>query len=386
MIPVKYQLIDRNMTPPGGFIYRHSTGETISGFCKEAIVQQVRIQMPGEVPDNLSELIDQHTVENLKKNGHHQFFFEILPSIKEQGFGTITDIDNHDLLPPGKYYYNPSIIHWKGKDWLVYRRQLGIGGVPDPSDIVVCQLKNDKPVKGTHKKINIPERYPQEQFEDPRIFEHNGDLYISYCSWRGNWKYAPMQCLIELDDDFNFVRDIPIEFGKNGTVLMEKNWGFFSLDGEMLFSYTVCPHVVAQIYDLQGASYTKQLCKEPWESNWHYGELRGGSPPVFVDNLLYSFFHSSYIDSASGKRRYVIGCFAFESFWPFRVISATPDPLLMASDKDPFLPWAPLVVFCAGAIYNPDTESWKCALGINDSYSAILSFTHAELLERMQPV
>ena len=65
---------------------------------------------------------------------------------------------------------------------------------------------------------------------------------------------------------------------------------------------------------------------------WSYGQVRGGTPPVaFDESHLVTFFHSSLM--VGSRRLYMVGACVFENRAPFRPVSFTREPLLVAPYK-----------------------------------------------------
>jgi predicted GH43/DUF377 family glycosyl hydrolase len=114
---------------------------------------------------------------------------------------------------------------------------------------------------------------------------------------------------------------------------------------------------------------------------WEYGQIRGGTPPVKVGDRYYTFFHSR-LDH--GRSKYFMGAMAFEAKPPFYPVAMTKKPLLAATNKEPSLSWAPLVVFPCGALFR--NQTWTVSLGVNDLNCALVDYAHDVLLALMSPV
>ena len=65
---------------------------------------------------------------------------------------------------------------------------------------------------------------------------------------------------------------------------------------------------------------------------WLYGELRGGTPAVLINNSFYfSFFHSSNEPKESGDdvlKTYVMGAYVFCKKPPFKILKISALPIV----------------------------------------------------------
>lgn len=129
---------------------------------------------------------------------------------------------------------------------------------------------------------------------DPRLFHFDGTLWLCYCDLKPPttlylapltgppWQIAaPARPLILTG---------PRQW-------YEKNWMPFVHADHLFAVYTLAPHVILEL-DLSREDAI--LCHRAHTTEWgaaaytrHYGELRGGAPPVLVGDRYYAFFHSS---------------------------------------------------------------------------------------------
>ena len=116
---------------------------------------------------------------------------------------------------------------------------------------------------------------------------------------------------------------------------------------------------------------------------WPYGEIRGGTAPVLIGDLYFTFHHSS-LPWRGRYRRYYAGAIGFEPFPPYTPRLITREPLLQGSQNDQWTQRKPLVVFPCGALFI--NGNWLVSLGVNDIKAAWLELSHKSLLERMVPV
>jgi predicted GH43/DUF377 family glycosyl hydrolase len=301
-----------------------------------------------------------------------------VPSIREQ-----TDWEVGFFGFPSRFktqYFNPGLVEIGGERWLITRRRR-FARHPGKNDLTMWRLRGDHPL------LEIPIRFPQiwadEHWEDPRgMVTSEGGLFVSYSNFK-TWNSQVHQALARVNGRFQATEIFHPVYGKNGRSLPantghEKNWLWFEADGELYFVYSTEPHVVVRTKGgemVMGESETSGV-------EWGYGHARGGAPPVLVDGLMWSFFHSS-IDLRKDpppRRRYYMGAYAFEPWEPFRVTYVTRKPLLVGSEADPRELSAPLVVFPCGALIDLK-GTWTVSLGVNDCASAYLKVPHEDLLK-----
>lgn len=380
-MPGVLRLKDRMLTPAGGFSYIHPSGQEVKGISMQSIINKYPSAFGKSAPLNLADLIDNHTCQRLEKEGNSAFYYEIMPKVKDQEMGKITELDSRFFMKPGGYYYNCGLVEGVVEDyWLVYRRQQYNGD----SDICAVELNdsmNWQPLPITNVKIAVPELRPREMLEDPRVIRIADEFYVAFCSWPKGTSYTTAhQRLCVFNMDWSFKREIPLFYGAN-QITTEKNWSYFEDDRGFMLLYKPHPHEIARINPATGDCI--QVIREDWNPSWQWGDLRGGTPPVLVGNEYFSFFHSRYNDGFSGRPRYVAGCYAFSAD-TFKVTRYTDRPLLRASENDPCVHWAPWVVFPNGSLFKDG--KWIVSLGVNDLYCAIWELDHNELLIRMKTV
>lgn len=225
-----------------------------------------------------------------------------------------------------------------------------------------------------------------EHYEDARIFEHWSRVFIAYTS--GDYRKRPFlstQMIAMLDGDWQPCLPQQINYGHNGR-RSEKNWQFFSRTSGLHFVYSLNPHVVVRLgADMRVAEEFKTAPA----LHWPWGIMRGGTPPIPLEDGRYlSFFHS-FVLHPTRNRRYAMSAYTFEGKPPFRILELTP-PLLTGSGNDaathhPGHPdWRPLVVFPCGAVQTKD--SFLVSVGVNDSFDVLVQFDWKILGALLRPI
>lgn len=354
-----YELKDKSVCPPGGFIFTRRDGSKSEGPYSENVVNECSVHH-GIKPNEAWQKVLHETYNNIAPASREYFITKNTEALIFQN-PTFRYV-SRDLLLPCPYAYNPGLITVDGDDWLVYRRQM------ENSDSTVVRMNFR-----THENhtIVMPEIYPNEQFEDPRVFWHDNAIHIIISSWRKNWTYKPLLRLFRLDKEWKVEKEILLDYAGNGKGVTQKNWQFWDQDGELWFIYHYAPFQVVRLKD--------KKVHRGLDLKWKWGEIRGSTPPVKVDDSYFTFFHSR-LDH--GRSKYYVGCLEFSNKEPFAPISMTMEPLLSSTNKEPNLHWAPLTVFPCGALYKDGT--WCVSAGINDLHCALVDFVHSDLVKKME--
>jgi predicted GH43/DUF377 family glycosyl hydrolase len=291
---------------------------------------------------------------------------------------------------PGIDFFNPAIVRRADGLWLVTRRSEFLETFEfGYNELMAFSLDDDHlPLYG--KPIYCDKFSSREHFEDPRAVFHNNRWWLSACNFvvyaegdgAKTWTGAH-QVLLEIDDDWRTHRRHDPIYGKNGAGVFEqkgdeKNWLWFSHEGELHLIYQTLPHMIVR-WD-EALRPVEEYETEVWLPGWHYGHPRGGTAPIRVGRQFISFFHSS-MPWRAGKRRYYMGAYAFEAAPPFHVTAVTPKPLLVGSLEDPWAEGKPLVVFPCAALH--EYGVWTISLGVNDLVSARAMISDAVLAHKL---
>lgn len=298
---------------------------------------------------------------------------------------------------PGVDYFNPGIIRRPDGLWLLTRAS-GLhpqGFMYGQNAIIAFKLDDTgkQPCYGKVLNWDEAKTVVNQHFEDPRGFYHPalGQTLIGCCTFTwdapGSWS-GPHQAFGAFDEDWNCKKmDYPVIGGNPGTMEKikahkdyEKNWLWFLLeDGHLALLYKANPWTVFVF----GNRWSEKEEIKKLGVTWPYGEIRGGTTPIQVGDMFFTFHHSS-LPWKGRYRRYYAGCLAFDAKPPFTPRLITEKPILIGSQQDTWAQRKPLVVFPCGAVYK--NETWLVTLGVNDMVSAWLELPHKDLFSRMKPV
>lgn len=286
-----------------------------------------------------------------------------------------------DLEPEnGVCYFNPTVIDLGGEVHLIVRKNINRGKPSEYNRLVRFTLNpiTLEPVSN-EIEIELPKVHPEEHFEDPRAIVQGDKVWLSCSTFVLRASYTH-QAFFLMDTSWNCLRRFDPAYGRNFEQPWtndghEKNWLWFRHDGLPHAVYATDPHVVVKF---NGSLIPQEVHATKRQIPWKLHEPRGGTPPVLVDGLYWSFFHSS-LAAKPIKRRYFMGAYAFSPTPPFEVVKMTGNAMLAASGEDRTDPRVPLVVFPGGLLFNHSTRVWTIFLGVNDIDCAWIKIPHADV-------
>lgn len=196
-----------------------------------------------------------------------------------------------------------------------------------------------------HEKLNVAENNFRKYIgEDPRLILSNNSVFII----SSVFEYTPFS--LQLTEMYVNSKTNKIEFGLscilNGLENKQKNWIPFNYKSQLLFIQNINPTIV---YGLR-IPYNRTYCvgmhekEEPFiklysktdtrfkDNNWQkeYGEMRGGTPAILINNNEYlTFFHSNIKFPYAQRYTYFMGAFIFSSKPPFHITKISPVPIII---------------------------------------------------------
>jgi hypothetical protein len=273
--------------------------------------------------------------------------------------------------------------------------------------LAICALDNeDMPIPDSVVPLSD---YMQEAgfwHADPRFFTLEDRLFLHF---NNGDRILPNDIfLVELDPDRLLPRSPPQPLRLAGQRRrIEKNWMLFSPDGKSTLAvYSIKPHIVLSLRMLKNGAID---CHPIERIDWtiptppsDFGEPRGGTPPIRVGDVFYSFFHIVSLSPLPARithrlrhrrgrplHRYHMGFYGFAATPPYRPICFTPKPILVTPPRLSDGP-APLnrdaerVIYPSGALFHG--EKWTVSAGLNDERCCLLTFDHSRLLSLAKKV
>jgi len=281
--------------------------------------------------------------------------------------------DHYNLAPnvTGKRF-NAGLTQYGDEYLLAWRN--GWAG----SRIYLTEVTSKFTLGKTYGPLNLEHTEASFGHEDARLFWHNGDLYVAFIGVVGGTRIRHTSQLYARLNDKLEVAEVFYPYYKNRN-LWEKNWSFFSHDGNLYAVYSINPHRVLKI---EKNSASLDFDTGIWYNGWTGGDMRGSTPPVRVGSEYWVFFHDRVLGQ-NRKQCYRTWLYTFEAQPPFRPTRILKSPLISADAQTNLDNYAD-VIFTCGAVLN--SGNWYLSSGVHDRYTEIRRFTHAELVEGLLPV
>ena len=298
-----------------------------------------------------------------------------IPSISDQGF-VAHKIDNEKLLgEPGTPRFNGSIVRFKGKLLLGYRYY-------NPKDegktqIGIAELDEDyNVVQNTH--VNLTPHGSTRIFEDCRLFEHNGKLYMSFAELDiiGYPSFRVIQRLVQLGTLLQQARDFRLHVGGNYKKV-EKNWSYYSDNGVLRCIYDIPTQHTFDVDEVNGVAVNEQKGKP---IIWSMGHLRGGTPLLpFEDGFI--GFHHTGTDHEWLMRRYGMGVFTFKN----KRLTGLSYGFLYGTQREEWCGKGnPRCVFPSGIV--DDGDKYLVSCGVNDTFNSIVEVPKTLVAKYIEPI
>lgn len=256
-------------------------------------------------------------------------------------------------LLPARRNYNPSLLALSGGGFLfAYRTEAEDALEIGVSTIALAVLDDVLAVQG-NSRLTVPDAPADASVEDPRLFEHQGSPWVAFTvarytgqGLRSRQAYAP---LVRDGKGWKLGEVLFPAFGANGGGGMEKNWTFFSAEGQ-----------IRCIYDLGFAKWTVlgldgENVTERWVSDalaWSWGRPSGGTPATPWQGQLLTVFHS-FVKHPTRQRFYHAGVLTFDAVAPHSPRLMSPQPVMTAREewgRPAYAPWQPICVFPGGLV------------------------------------
>jgi predicted GH43/DUF377 family glycosyl hydrolase len=307
-----------------------------------------------------------------------------LPAGQAARPGEVIAVDRSRLLPAG-CHFNPSLVWWEGRLWMVYRRVTpdpAVDVVAWPRELALCRLGSDlQPIASSNVDLSARIEDPpgaRRWHADARFFLRDDGPWLSY---HDNHDLFVMP----LDPERlpARLRPLPLTLVERKRRERERNWGWFD-DGDFKAVYTIDPHVVVGLsasrtgFEARVSHQTTSAI--PWDRE-RWGEPHGGTAPIRVGDCWFSFFQSSaLVRPGSEQKTYVVGFYGFDARPPHRIRCMSRRPLLDGSElAGPLSFWNDYAVaYPSGAVFHDGR--WMVSIGIHDRTLGLVVFDHQELL------
>jgi hypothetical protein len=221
-------------------------------------------------------------------------------------------------------------------------------------------------------------------FADPRLFRLGDGVFLY---WNSGW-HEPENAQFIQQIDADSLRPVgpPRELLLDGERrAIEKNWMFFESGGSCLAVYSINPHCILTFSpEGSGAIVCRPVAATAWADESYrptWGELRGGTPPQWIESSFHSFCHS--VNGPPGAYVYSLAAYSFSTEFPFAPVQVPVRPLAIAipsqmqDGQERLNKVVREVVYPAGAVF--DQGQWIVSLGVNDQHCAFARINAADL-------
>lgn len=264
------------------------------------------------------------------------------------------------IIPGFAGAFNASVVAWQGSLLMCFR-------VRDSNLVSTFEIgflwldTNFNPISTPHilEIRGNPSSYAKNQ--DPRLIVINQRLYILYSNFIQIGDIVTRRMFVaelHCEQEKFFIADpLCLDPFEGHSARWEKNWVPFNYKENLLLAYSIAPHRIFEPSLVHGGcsivSATHSLML------WEWGELRGGTPALLLNDTEYlAFFHSSkYMVTvhSQGKKlqHYFMGAYTFSARPPFEITRMSPEPIVGKQfyDAPYYNTWKPLrVVFPVGCI------------------------------------
>ena len=302
-------------------------------------------------------------------------------------------------IPGHPYAFNPSLVRRNGNLLLSFREIVGPCSssiVSSGESIIGLVWLNDDFSPASEPCILDFESLPT-LAEDARLVEVGNDLYIVYSAnvnevvtdsgfrmWIAKLVYEGGKFTLTHKQQLS-------QFPEENPERREKNWIPFDFYGYLCLSYSISPHRVFLPLEETHRCYTIGETKA--NIHWRWGDLRGGTPAVIIDDRYLSFFHS-WIDMSSLQSageitsHYFIGAYTFSKYPPFEITHISPKPIVAkgfySGENYPYF-WKPIsAVFPCGILVEKNAV-WM-TYGRQDHEIWVAKMDKKRLLQSLIPV
>jgi predicted GH43/DUF377 family glycosyl hydrolase len=220
---------------------------------------------------------------------------------------------------------------------------------------------------------------------DPRlIWTKNNQLLMIYSYYEDKMETEHILGLIVMENDNDFVKNIPFRISPASLKTRQKNWVPFEYQGDIYFVGEIKPHTIYKLNNFSD-NETELVYSLDWESKWFsHAHMRGNTPPVLLnDDTFLGTFHT--VETRGGVHFYDNGFYTFKASPPFNVIKSASRTFLPAEAacETYFRKHEQIVCpFPIGMVI--ESDDIHISYGDNDSSVKIISTTINEVMFNLE--
>jgi predicted GH43/DUF377 family glycosyl hydrolase len=308
-------------------------------------------------------------------------------------------------IPEHPYAFNASIVRWQGSLLMSFRIIISeqdnrldfIGSGETHSRIGLIWLDEDFRPISQPQLLEMNQTHTPSRAEDARLIIVDNQLYIIYSNnedeviTEGGFRVYVAQ-LEQNGSTFTLKNQECLDsFEGQSPHRREKNWVPFNYNGHLTLAYSLSPHRI--FHPLLGRGKCQTIALSDGQIHWSWGELRGGTPALKIDNQYLAFFHTvTHIATqhSHGKviPHYFMGAYTFSLEPPFQITHISQEPIIgkgfyKGAIYKPY--WHPVrVIFPCGFIFD-DSYIW-ITYGRQDHEIWISKLDRKKLFQSLTPV
>lgn len=300
------------------------------------------------------------------------------------------------LIPEYMDALNPSMVNYGDNILFCFRIRDPLTTKADKIGIMILDKDFNRITEPKELRINKSYYYKDVWTQDARLVKVKDDIYIVFNDFavvsNGDHNRRQFYSKVECDDD-GFYVDAPdaiLVFEWEDPLKQEKNWVPFDYQGNLLLAHTISPHLIFK--PIIGTTHAAIFSENNDNFVWNWGEVRGGTPAIKIDDQYLAFFHSSkYMPTVQSNNKYIhhyyMGAYLFEAKPPFTITKMSPEPLVEKHfyQGKKYKTWQPLlVVFPGGFIF--DDQYIFVTYGRQDHEVWVVKIDKKGLLNSLVPI
>ena len=188
----------------------------------------------------------------------------------------------------------------------------------------------------------------------------------------------------------DFISSLSRQLEQDVEITVDSQYG----SKQLFFVYSIVPHRIVRavptaVYSEMTAHTIFLTTLEDEDNTWAWGEMRGGTPAIQIDEAHFlAFFHSSGHFNMQDILTYCMGAYLFESKPPFAITHVSPEPIVAKPFINESYGWTyksvDFVVFPMGFFFDDHFIYVSC--GKNDREGWAIKLNKSGLLASLRPV
>lgn len=273
-------------------------------------------------------------------------------------------------IPDYPLSLNPSMVMWNDSILFSFRIK-DEEGVANQIGLILLDKNFNTVSKPQVLKMPTNSQFRDIWPQDPRLLTCGNDYFIvfnDFAKLSNGTEQRRMFFAKLLHNGEEFYTTSPqviTNYTHENLKRQEKNWTPFDYQGNLMLAYSISPHLV--FFPPFFSDNYEPFSLDPKKLKWDWGDIRGGTPALLIDNQYLGFFHScKYMATLQSNKKpmhhYYMGAYTFKKDPPFEVTQMSEAPIVAKTFYNgmDYPTWTPLrCVFPCGYIHD-DQFIWVC--------------------------